>query len=348
MYQYKSQYENLALSIETFALLLGHDAGTEPQIGNFSEDNRLEINMCNSDNGAYSRPLKPHWPDFCLAPTMDYIDIVEKEFRSKTIMVFGESGFLILILFISSFMLYRLVWLDKRSDQELHELWSRVTHEIKTPIAGVKAFLQTLKTHQKFTPDEIEYFVDLALKQIARQEQLADNILVGRRLEDDGSGLFLEKISLDNYLRDYFKSKSLLVSSDQVIYEFPKSPVLVSADPNALRVIFDNIVDNATKYGGDRVKLKVRVSLEKSFVQITVTDDGPGFHPKYKNAIFEAFRRLDEELPVKTHGSGMGLYLSRQLALKMKGDMSAFSEGKDKGASVMLLLKRIKSNGTSK
>jgi len=151
VFQHHSNYENLKAHLEAYSVKLGHTQNIRPDPGSFPLDRRLEISFCDGKEGDFNIPLDPYWSSYCISPTNDYIETVEREFRSKTLMIFGESGFLILILCISTFMLIRMLWLEKRSDREVHELWSRITHEIKSPITGIKAFLQTLKNQHILT-----------------------------------------------------------------------------------------------------------------------------------------------------------------------------------------------------
>ncbi len=111
----------------------------------------------------------------------------------------------------------------------------------------------------------------------------------------------------------------------------------VRADVNALKVILDNITDNAVKYCASSPVLQVdRIGYENKAV-IVIKDNGPGFHPNFIDIIFEAYKHLDEELPVKRRGTGLGLNISRQLVRKMGGDLEAYSEGEGKGAEFHII-----------
>ena len=340
IYQYRSQLENLQITIRYHSLYLGLQT-IAPEPGIFADDERLIIIPCEKSQYEIAEPLQPHWPQLCLEPSHAYINDIEHNYRNKTIMVFGESGFLILILLISVLLLARMIWLERRANRELNEIWSRITHEIKTPITGIKAFLQTLQT-QSFSKEELEPLLNLALQQIDRQEQLMENVLIGRRLEKRGAGLDKSIFEIGHFVDHFFSSKQLLLKGkDLVIRKQYTGQLCVQADPDAVRVILDNITDNAVKYSLGELELLVEIKDINKYAVISLKDNGPGFSPQMADKIFEAFKRLKDELPQQPNGTGMGLHISRQLARKMGGDLTAESHGQKSGATFSLKLTKI-------
>jgi len=341
VFQHHSNYENLKAHLEAYSVKLGHTQNIRPDPGSFPLDRRLEISFCDGKEGDFNIPLDPYWSSYCISPTNDYIETVEREFRSKTLMIFGESGFLILILCISTFMLIRMLWLEKRSDREVHELWSRITHEIKSPITGIKAFLQTLK-NQHIPQDQLVPLIDMALREVDRQQQLAENLLIGRRLENGGHGLSRSTINVKEYLGDYLDTKNLLLGNLSIdVVWLTDEDLCVRADSDALRVVFDNLLDNATKYCENMPRLTLEIRAENKRGIISFIDSGKGFQPSMAEDIFRAFKRLNNELPKSSRGTGMGLHISRQLLRKMGGDLTASSQGVGKGANFSVYLKQV-------
>jgi signal transduction histidine kinase len=106
--------------------------------------------------------------------------------------------------------------------------------------------------------------------------------------------------------------------------------VALRVDADAFRVVFENLLDNARKYGGASVTLSTSVVDGKW--RLAVSDSGIGFDPAEAADLFDPFSRHDKR-GVTTHGSGLGLYLSRQLALDMHGNLSAVSEGPGRGST---------------
>ena len=330
--------EGLEFRGHTYALLLGHDSTRAPELGTYAPDERMEIVRFEGGNAPYVLPLRPFWPTLAIRPRGDYLQSIERQFRRRSFMVIGEGSLLGFLILASSFMLYRLITVERRAARELLEFWARITHEIKTPITGLKAFLQTLKT-QDLSREELQPFVDLALQQVERQQQLAQNILLGQRLEKGVRDLPLEPIRLDDFIRRLLDNHALLLSRCRVEFDPNDAAGLtVRADPNSLHVILDNLIDNALKYGGNQPRIQIRLEPAQREVLIRFRDHGQGFDPQLGTNIFEAYRRLSNELPEGKHGTGMGLYISRQLARKMSGDLEAASDGPGLGACFTLRL----------
>ncbi|MCP5046520.1 MAG: HAMP domain-containing histidine kinase [bacterium] len=348
---YQIKIQSIRQSVTSYSLFLGHSIGPAPGPGVFHRDHRLEIIASPDQPGPDAVELLPRWKGSWLQPRETLVTELNSKLRKKRFMIIGESSLLVLVVLVSGFMIYRMYWLEKRTTQELHELWSRVSHEIKTPITGVKAFLETLQA-KHLSPEEMEPLVALALKQVERQQQLTENMLVGQKLKRRGAGINLTDLQPLDFVRQYVEKHPLTLSGKNLRLEESDPAEFaqpVSTDPEALRIIFDNLIENAVKYGGPWVSVSIRLEQWRKGVGIIFEDNGPGFEPGMSEKIFKAYSRLGNELPGDLHGTGMGLYISRRLARTMEGNLTAESEGKGKGARFILSLrqprKRRKSPG---
>ena len=335
---------NLELALTMFSLQMGMSKAEPPQPGQFRRDERFEIARCSSEPGQWAKPLLPLWPGWCLKVRKVTLKAIERDFKQKKIMVIGESGFLLLLILLSSILLYQFIQLEKRSTREMEEFWGRVTHEIKTPITGIKAFLQSLN-NQSLEPGQLLPYVALALKQVEKQEQLAENILAGYRLREQGS-LHMPRITdldLAQWVKDYFDLHLAHLTDARIsLHLLPEGDLPVRGDGHLLRVILDNIVDNALKYCSPGLVLTVTLFTQGKQAIIAIKDNGPGFSPGLAEKIFTAYKYLGDELPGTRHGSGMGLYIARRLAEQMGGKLKASSKGPGKGAEFQLVLNLAK------
>ena len=338
-------YDNAMATARSYSLMLGHQKDIEPALGLLERDNRLEVVPCAKGEGPYSINLQPFWQDRCIRITKTYISGIEYRYSRRSMMVMGESGVLFLVILIALFMLYRMIALERRSTAELREFWSRITHEIKTPITGIKAFLQTVRDQQLSREDMLP-LVDMALRQVERQEMLTENILIGQRISKQGFGVQPKPIALTGYIYDFLRAHRVLLTGRTVdVTMCPDSDdCAVMADPDALRVILENLLDNALKYGGSDPKITIATTREGSLVLLRFSDYGLGFDPARAEVLFDAYRRLTDELPDGQHGTGMGLYISRQLARRMGGDLVARGEGRGTGATFIISLPMVRTH----
>ncbi len=146
--------ENLELKLDYFALILGIEEAVPPPVGVFGRDDRFEIGFCEGFGQGEGQRLLPHWPDLCIRVLPQVLETIEEESKSLNFMLIGESGLLVLIIFVTSIFLYRFIQLERRTTGEIQKFWERSAHEIKTPITGIKAFLQNLKS-QTYTLEEL-------------------------------------------------------------------------------------------------------------------------------------------------------------------------------------------------
>ncbi|RME19965.1 MAG: ATP-binding protein, partial [Candidatus Zixiibacteriota bacterium] len=116
----------------------------------------------------------------------------------------------------------------------------------------------------------------------------------------------------------------------------------IMADPLALGRAIDAVLENAVKYN-DSPQVELRVSLKKTDgkAKLTIKDNGIGFNPKEHEAIFERFYRIGSELTRKYEGTGLGLYLSREIIRAHGGKIQAHSDGPGTGAEVTITLKAV-------
>ncbi len=336
--QHQHSYELLQQRAQIAALTLGTDGGL-PSVGSVPGDDQLEIVRSDGSTRPVAVPVKA-WPGYCVSARVEDIAEIERHFTRQLHMILGESTFMVLIIIVSSFMLYRLIYVERRATKQLHEFWSRLTHELKTPLTGIKAFLQTLQKRD-FTREELAPLVGMALREVERQEMLAGNLLVGQRVEREGFGVKLLEFNLPHNVSAFFAEHGILFPAGafELKVECPLQRTVLG-DPDALWVILENLVDNALKYGGDQPQLAVVVVDEGAQTAVRLSDRGAGFDPRNAGRIFEAYHRLMHELPAGRHGTGMGLYLSRRLARKMGGDLVADSAGPGQGATFTILLNR--------
>jgi signal transduction histidine kinase len=329
--------ESAVQNVQTYAFFMKHSKAFRPSPGVFSHDNRLEVVTSPDLTNSHAQQLLPAWHGYWLQPGNAWINELDERHRRRRIMIVGESALLVILILVSGFMIYRMYWLEKRTTRELHEFWSRVSHEIKTPITGLKAFLQTL-WDQPLSREEMEPLLKLALRQVERQKQLAENMLIGQKLKRRGVGMEPTTLNLRSFFQQYLDQYSPYPADNSIAFTCPETvDIMVRVDAEALRIIVDNIIDNAVKYAGPKPELSIEVRNEGKKAVVVFEDNGPGFESGTEENIFRAYKRLGKELPKGQHGTGMGLYISRRLARKMGGDLTAQST--EHGARFTLYLK---------
>lgn len=341
--QHNSHLEKLRVELDYISKEL-RNRKASPNPGVLAQDDRFEILNCNDYDRSMIVSLEPRWPDLCIRPRTITLEQIEHKYNRLNFMLIGEAGFFVLIILVSSFFLYLFIQLERRTNLEVKRFWERSAHEIKTPITGIKAFLQNLKSHA-YNADELAPYVDLALKQVANQEQLANNIMSGYHLKSKDISVKLTDLELNTYLNEYFERSPLQFTDACLQLEFQTDRnVCVKADPSKLKVILDNIIDNAIKYCTPGLVLTADIKLERKKAIVTIADNGPGIPPEKAKKVFSAFKHPDEELPVKRRGAGFGMFISRQLIHQMGGDLQIKGAGGGKGSRFLIYLNLVAKN----
>jgi signal transduction histidine kinase len=196
-----------------------------------------------------------------------------------------------------------------------------VTHELKSPMASMKLYLQTLSRHQVSVAEQSGFY-RFMLEDLERLDRLINKMLEAGRLEAQRSSDEIEDIDLPLLLGDCAASVCLS-------YHLPAETIRLSLEPCSLRarpvdmeVIFRNLIDNAIKYAGNPPRVEVSSCKgPKNQVLIQVADNGRGIPHHLRRKIFGRFVRLGLELEREKPGTGLGLHIVRTLVRRLKGSI---------------------------
>ena len=195
-----------------------------------------------------------------------------------------------------------------------------VTHELKSPIASLKLYLQTLSRRQ-LPPEEQEAFIKDMLEDVERLDQLINHLLDAARLEKDRARQEPEDVDLAALLRRCGEAVCLRYQASVEILRFDTAPVIVQAILGDLELVFRNLIDNAVKYADDdkpEVEIVLRPEGESDAV-VRITDNGRGIPHGQRRRIFGRFVRLGSELVRNKPGTGLGLYIVQTLVSRLGG-----------------------------
>jgi two-component system phosphate regulon sensor histidine kinase PhoR len=193
-----------------------------------------------------------------------------------------------------------------------------VTHELKSPIASLKMYLQTLSRRPVGDRDR-EAFYRYMLEDLERLDRLVTDLLDVARLEKESMGRESEDVELAGLLAECADAvRSSHRASPETIH-FELEPCIVRAPRADLYVLFRNLIDNAVKYAGSPPAVEISLKfVHGNEAVVRVGDNGPGIPPHQRRRIFRRFERLGSELERKKPGTGLGLYLVHTLVRKLR------------------------------
>jgi len=194
-----------------------------------------------------------------------------------------------------------------------------VTHELKSPIASMKLYLQTLNRHHVSHELQAD-FHRFMLEDLARLDHLINQMLDAGRLDADHRTEDIEDVELSALLRDCAAAVCLNYRVAADIVHFDLQPCAVTGRRVDLDILFRNLIDNAVKYAGSPPRVEVQLRMnDKGQALARIADNGRGIPYHLRRKIFGRFVRLGSELERDKPGTGLGLYIVRTLVERHRG-----------------------------
>ncbi len=196
-----------------------------------------------------------------------------------------------------------------------------VTHELKSPIASMKLYLQTLSRHQVDRQVQADFHRSM-LEDLERLDHLINQMLETGRLDAERSDDDLENVELAGLLRDCAASVCMNYRVPAEVVRFDLQPCIIIAHRMDLDIIFRNLIDNAVKYADATPQVEVSLrSTGNGRVVVRIADNGRGIPSHLQRKIFGRFVRLGLELEREKPGTGLGLYITRTLVRRLRGSI---------------------------
>ena len=221
------------------------------------------------------------------------------------------------------------------------EFVANVSHELRTPLSLIKSAAETLIDGGKNDPAINSRFLEIIDKHASRLTLLIDDLLLLARLDSGRIDLNLQSVVLRNAAQEALDDAALIARSRGVTLENMVPENLVAdADPDRLRQVLSNLIDNAIKYGKTegRVTLGGR-SMPSGLVEMSVRDDGPGIPLEARARVFERFYRVDKARSREQGGTGLGLAIVKNVIQAHGGEVRVES-GPGAGTEFFFTLRR--------
>jgi PAS domain S-box-containing protein len=220
---------------------------------------------------------------------------------------------------------FRDVTAERTLDEEKSDFIATVSHELRTPMAAVYGAAETLlRRGEELSPDHARQLLEMIATQASRLSQITEEVLLANRLDRGELPLERERVELGDLVRKAADATRSRLDDPTSFDVAVAEGVAVAGDADRIQQVLVNLLDNAVKYGGGPIA--VRAERADSIVRIVVEDSGPGIAPGEQQRIFEKFYRGDPHLTRAPAGTGLGLYISRELVRRMGGRLDVRSE----------------------
>lgn len=233
-------------------------------------------------------------------------------------MVVGEGAVFLLLLMLALYLSWRAVRHELALARVQRNFLLATSHELRTPIAGLKLNLQTagrpaLDDAQRKTLRE------RALADVLRLEALTEKILLSSRLGEHKVVIKADSIVVNEFLPRIIEDAARTYGKGHSILALPIGPESLRTDPTLLRTILDNLLENACKYAPAGTSISVVMDVRPGRCELRVSDEGPGIPAIERELIFQKFHRSGDEETRDTKGTGLGLFIVRACAERLGG-----------------------------
>jgi signal transduction histidine kinase len=201
------------------------------------------------------------------------------------------------------------------------------SHELRTPLTTVYGAARTLSArHDQLSGEQTGQLLVMIEQESEHLVQIVDQLLVSAQLDRGALHLDESEVDVRALCSAVIESARLRAAAGrEIAFDAPPAVTTVRCDESLLRQVLVNLVENALKYSLNGGRIEVRVLNESASVQIEVEDEGLGIPPAEQERIFEKFYRLDAAMTRGVGGSGLGLYISREIVTQMGGSLSVRS-----------------------
>jgi PAS domain S-box-containing protein len=225
---------------------------------------------------------------------------------------------------------FRSLTEERALDELKGEFIATVSHELRTPLAAIYGSAQTLlREDVELEESDKKRLLDVITHESERLSRIADEILFANKLDSGQLALGHNGIDLRALARDVVEEmRACFAAREDISFELrvPDALDSVAGDPDRLRQVLINLIDNAVKYSPEGGRVQVAVEARDGGVRIAVRDEGIGIAQLEQRRIFGKFYRVDPGLARGVGGTGLGLYICRELVRRMEGRLSVSSE----------------------
>ena len=261
--------------------------------------------------------------------------------REVALLILGVVFFALIItgLVLNTIFLVREI---RRSEQ--HDAFlNAVTHELKTPIASIKLYLETLKSRD-VAPEKRQEFYDVMLADSDRLINTVEQVLSASKTVEGKKHYDVSELNIARLIDDAIKIVRTRYNLGDGSIRLTESAddLVVAGDAEELLSAFVNLLDNAVKYSNDEVRVSVRIKASpiRNRIDVFIRDSGIGIPASDLKRVFKRFYRVPQGEGKKVKGTGLGLFIVRSIIKKHGGSIQVDSKGDGRGSTFVVQLPR--------
>lgn len=243
----------------------------------------------------------------------------------RVLMIVGEGSVFLLLLLFGLWRIKSSIRKEINIARQQNNFMLSVTHELKTPLAATKLYLQTLLRHQQLPEEKKQEVLNKAIEESNRLEGLVEQILTASRLEQQSIDLNRTKFELNEAVSELIQIQQNR-QNIQIAFKAAQE-INVHTDRFLLQTAINNLLENAIKFTDSAKGVSVKISVHELYISIRIKDFGKGISVEDQRLLFRKFSRLGNEETRTTKGTGLGLYIAFQSSKAIGGIVKLINPG---------------------
>lgn len=234
---------------------------------------------------------------------------------ARTGMILSEGLMFITVFLIGAFQFHKAVNKERTLHEQKKNFLLSVTHELKSPLASIKLYLETIQKRSSLSKEQIGDFIGKCLLDVDRLNDMVENMLLASKIENRSYTFPKQEFNL-SVLVDGIVNRLQINKCDlqqQLINAEIEPQIQITGDKFALTSVITNLIENAVKYSKPCEMVDVKLYSKNGKICFEVADHGIGIPDAEKSRIFERFYRVGSEETRNTKGTGLGLYIVKQV-----------------------------------
>ncbi|MGZ3766908.1 MAG: sensor histidine kinase [Mucilaginibacter sp.] len=232
----------------------------------------------------------------------------------RTAMILGEGSMFVIIFVVGAISLHKSIKKERKLQEQKKNFLLSVTHELKSPLASIKLLLQTIQKRD-LSKAQIQDFIGKSLLDIERLDDMVENMLLASKIDNRSytfpKANFNLSVLVDNIVNRLQLNKCDI--NEQLINAEIEPKIEITGDKFALTSVVTNLIENAIKYSGPCEVVEVKLYSKDGKIYLEVADHGIGIAEEEKSRIFDKFYRVGSEDTRNTKGTGLGLYIVKEV-----------------------------------
>ncbi|MGI8635853.1 MAG: sensor histidine kinase [Segetibacter sp.] len=245
--------------------------------------------------------------------------------RRKTAQYIGEGSTFLVLILIGAVFVYRATKRQLKLSLQQQNFMMAVTHELKTPIAVTRLNLETMQK-RRLEVQQQQRLINITLQEVNRLNSLCNNILLASQLDAGEYKISKNEVNLSELVTRVFNDFDTRNPSRLLAGDFEEN-LFVSGEEILLEMLMTNLVENAIKYSPKNAPVHLSLSKNASGINFTVKDEGPGIAEEERSKICEKCYWGGNEATRTAKGTGLGLYLSKQIARDHNAEITLSNNG---------------------